>query len=67
MGEKAIKLKDLVQKDPQRQLWDSVALVLAIAFIISLFFEGHVVDLILLFLQTQVSMIGVYLRANEDR
>ena len=67
MGEKIIKLKDLVQKDPQRQLWDSVALVLGIAFVISLFVEGYVVDLILLFLQTQVSMIGVYLRANEDR
>lgn len=60
-----VKLRGLVQKDPQRQLWDSISLVLFLAFVVSLFFKGHVIDMILLFLQTQVSFISLYLRRND--
>jgi len=60
-----VKLRNLVQKDPQRQMWDSISLVLFIAFIVSLFFKGYVLDMILLFLQTQVSFISVHLRRND--
>ena len=60
-----VKLRNLVKKDPQRQLWDSISLVLFIAFVISLFNEGYVLDMIFLFLQTQVSFISLYLRRND--